>query len=174
MQPAMSGSGIVPAVPIVRIRASVYPPTPNTVAAMMHAIAHLNYLAVIVSSIAGFMIGWVWYSPVMFSKPWMAEMKFDEATMKAAAAKGMGKTLGTAFVFTAVMTWALAVLIAAHGSAGWLAGAKFGGFVGVCLLGATAAVNYQFEQRSWKLWAINVGHEVAVCVVAGAILGVWR
>lgn len=141
---------------------------------MTHAIMNLNYLAVIVTSIVGFLIGWMWYSPMLFAKSWMAENKFTEESMKASAEKGMAKTMITAFVFTIVMTWALAALIAAHGSDGWLAGAKFGAFVGFGLLAASAAVCYQFEQRSWKLWAINSGHNVVMCAVAGAILGVWR
>jgi len=58
--------------------------------------------------------------------------------------------------------------------AGWLVGAKLGAFVGLCLLGANAAVNHPFEQRSWKSWVINAVHEVAVCVVTGAVLGIWR
>ena len=140
----------------------------------MEAIMNLNYLAVIVTSVVGFLIGWIWYSPVLFAKAWMAENKFTEETMMAAAAKGMGKTLCTAFVFTAVMTWALAALIAAHGSDGWLAGAKFGAFVAFGVVAANSAVCAQFEQRSWKHWAINAGHDVVMCAVAGAILGVWR
>ena len=141
---------------------------------MMHAIMSLNYVAVVVTAITGFLIGWLWYSPLLFAKAWMAEMKFTEETMKEAAKQGMAKTMLTAFVFTVLMTFALAALVRAHGSAGWLAGAKLGGFVGAGLLATRMAVNNQFEQRSWKLWAINAGHEVVMCVVAGAILAAWR
>ncbi len=141
---------------------------------MMHAIMNLNYVAVIVTSIVGFLIGWMWYSPMLFAKSWMAENKFTEASMKETAAKGMAKTMITAFVFPVVMTWTLAALIAAHGSEGWLAGAKFGAFVGFGLVAANSAVCQQFERRSWKLWAINSGHAIAMCAVAGAILAVWK
>ena len=33
----------------------------------------LNYLAVLVAGIVIFMIGGLWYSPVLFAKPWMAQ-----------------------------------------------------------------------------------------------------
>ena len=41
---------------------------------MMHAIMRVNYLAVIVVAIVGFMLGWLWFSPVLFVKAWMEEM----------------------------------------------------------------------------------------------------
>ncbi|MGH9885304.1 MAG: hypothetical protein ACREBE_07235 [bacterium] len=35
-------------------------------------IPHVNYLAVLVSAVAIFMLGGLWYSPVMFAKQWVA------------------------------------------------------------------------------------------------------
>src|SRR2546430_3690237 len=32
---------------------------------------HVNYLAVLVAAVAVFVLGWLWYSPLLFYKPWM-------------------------------------------------------------------------------------------------------
>jgi hypothetical protein len=72
---------------------------------MLNAITHLNYLAVLGTALVGFMLGWLWYSPLLFAKAWMAEMKITEATMKAAAEKGMAKYLGKSFLFTLMSTF---------------------------------------------------------------------
>lgn len=141
---------------------------------MISALAHLNYLAVFVVALAGFLLGWLWYSPVLFAKPWMAEMKFTEETMKAAAAKGMARLFAAGFAYTLISALALAALIKAHGSENALKGALFGAFVGALVVGARLLNAGLWESRSLKLQAITVGHEVALFTLQGAILGVWR
>lgn len=37
----------------------------------------VNLLAVLVSAIATMVVGFLWYSPVLFAKPWMREMGYD-------------------------------------------------------------------------------------------------
>jgi hypothetical protein len=141
---------------------------------MQHAVFSLNFLAVIVSTIAGFVLGWLWYSPVLFAKPWMAEMKITPEAMKAAAEKGMAVYFTKSLVYTLLSTFGLAVLIAAHGSSGALAGAKLGAFVGLFVVGARLVNGGTWEQRSARLLAINVGHEVVLFALQGAILAAWR
>jgi hypothetical protein len=36
-------------------------------------ISQVNFLAVFVAALSSFVIGGVWYSPIMFAKPWMEE-----------------------------------------------------------------------------------------------------
>ena len=140
---------------------------------MLNALLHLNYLAVFVTAVGGFLIGWLWYSPVLFAKTWMVEMKITPESMKEKDFN-MGKLFGTSFAVTLLSTIGLAVLIAAHQSAGALKGAELGAWVGVVIVGSRLINGGLWEQRSLKLNAINVGHEVALFAVQGAILGVWR
>lgn len=141
---------------------------------MMHSIQSLNYLAVLTVTVTGFMLGWLWHSPLLFAKAWMTELKITEEMMKATAEKGMSRFLLGGFFFTFVGTFGLAVLINAHRSAGWLPGAMFGAFVGVFVIGTRILNCGVWEQRSVRLLAINVGHEVVLFTLQGAILGVWR
>ena len=140
---------------------------------MLNALTHLNYLAVIVTAVAGFLLGWVWYSPLLFVKPWMKEMKITPGSVKSAD-YNMGKLFGTSFAVTLLSTVGLAALISAHGSAGALKGAELGAFLGAIVVGSRMINGGLWEQRSLKLNAINVGHEVALFALQGAILGVWR
>jgi hypothetical protein len=141
---------------------------------MHHAFLQLNWLAVIGTAVIGFLLGWLWYSPVLFAKPWMAEMKFTEETMKAFAAKGMAKLFAQGLLYTVLSTLGLAVLIKAIGSPDAGKGAELGAFVGVLLVGTRLLNGGLWEQRSLKLNAIVVGHEVVLFVIQGAILAVWR
>ena len=140
---------------------------------MYYAITHLNYVAVIVTAVAGFLIGWLWYSPVLFAKPWMAEMKITDEMMKAAVAKGMAGFFIKAFLCTLISTFALAVLIASRPTMTAIKGAGIGAFLGLLLVGMRMLNGGIWEQRSARLMSIIVGHEVALLVVQGAMLGAW-
>ncbi|HKB56404.1 MAG TPA: DUF1761 domain-containing protein [Lacunisphaera sp.] len=134
---------------------------------------NLNYLAVVVTAAVGFLLGWLWYS-VLCGKTWMAEMKITEESMKAAAEKGMAKFFAIGFAYTLLGTFGLAALIKAHGSENWLKGAELGLFVGVFIVGMRMLNGSMWEQRSVKLQAINLGHEIALFTLQGAILGLWH
>ncbi len=141
---------------------------------MRDAIFHLNYIHVLVVTVAGFMLGWLWYSPVLFVKPWMAEMKYTEEHMKASAKEGMAKYMLQAFIYTLLSTFGLAVLIAAHGVFNWKHGAAVGAFIGAFGPGTRLLSGGVWEKRSCKLLAITVGHEVVLYALQGAILGFWH
>jgi len=141
---------------------------------MYHALTQLNYLAVLGTAVAGFLLGWLWYSPILFAKPWMAEMKFTPEKMKECAQQGMAKFFIQGFVYTLISTLGLAVLVRAHGTTSCLKGAELGAFVGLILIGARLLSASVWEQRSLKLSAINLGYEVALFALQGAILAVWR
>lgn len=37
---------------------------------------HINWLAVLVATLSSFLIGAVWYSPLMFARPWQRALTF--------------------------------------------------------------------------------------------------
>ena len=137
---------------------------------MYNALTHLNYLAVLVTAVAGFMIGWLWYS-VLFGKAWMAEMKITEEKMKEAQAKGMAKYFAQGFLFTLLSTVGLAALL--------MEGNLPTGHKTTVRTGLPQATwrllnAGVWENRTVKLSAINIGHEVVMFAVQGAILTLWR
>jgi hypothetical protein len=141
---------------------------------MTRAIFTLNPIEVLTVAVIGFLLGWLWHSPLLFAKPWMAEMKIGEEQMKAIAAKGMARYFILGFLFTLISTFGLAAFMNAHRPTWWGGGALVGGFFGLCVVGARLINCGVWEQRSWRLMAINVGHEVALFTVQGTILAVWR
>lgn len=54
---------------------------------------HVNYLAVLVASAAVFVLGWLWYSPLLFFKPWMRLRGMDPVGAMAGAKMPAGKLL---------------------------------------------------------------------------------
>ena len=141
---------------------------------MRTIIPNLNYLHVLVVTVAGFLLGWLWYG-LLFGKAWMAEMKITEEMKKEQCAKkGMAGFMIKGFVFTLLGTFGLAALIAAHGAPNWKHGAAFGAFIGVFGPVVRMLNGSVWEERSLKLQAINAGHEVVLYALQGAILGAWH
>lgn len=139
---------------------------------MFNALKSLNPIAVLVVSIVAFLIGGLWYSPLLFVKAWMAQVNMTPERAKAA---GGGKArMAGAFLLTVVSTCALAVLVAVRHASSPVNGAEIGLFVGTVLVGARAATNNIFELRSMKYFLIVTGHDVVQFTIVGAILGVWR
>jgi Protein of unknown function (DUF1761) len=129
----------------------------------------INYLAVIVSAVSTFAIGGLWYSPLLFQRAWMRANKLTEADL---ATGGTGKIFGLAFVFALVMSFNLAMFLAAPDTTtAWGAAAGALAAVWVALGIGTVAL---FERRPLAYTAINGGYWLVSFVVMGAILGAWR
>lgn len=134
----------------------------------------INWLAVIVATIVNMVIGFIWYSPALFAKPWakLTGRKMDEM--------GDGST---SYVITTVGAF-LQAFILAH----FIVMAKYFyptySDVSVGILTASwawlaftaipALTNTVFEGRRKKLWAINSGYFLVVLLINGILLAVWH
>lgn len=128
-----------------------------------------NIVAVLVSALLAFVIGGLWYSPILFAKAWIREAGLtEEQTRKAKLAR----VFGLSAIANLVMAFNLAAFIGAKATLGFglLAGLAAGlGWVSMSL-----GVIYLFEQRSLKLWLINSGYQVLAYTVMGGVLAAWK
>ncbi len=69
----------------------------------------INYLAVVVAAVAYFMIGGLWYSPLLSAKKWLALSGMTEEQIKASG--GGGKAYLGTFVGALVMAYVLAHIV---------------------------------------------------------------
>lgn len=131
---------------------------------------YINIPAVIVAAILPFLLGGLWYSPVLFGKAWMTENGFTDKDLEKGS---QAKIFGLSFLFFLIMAVNLAAFLATPETdlqfgilAGFLAG-----FGWVALSVAVIAL---FERRSWKYMLINGGYMVIAFILMGAVLGAWR
>ena len=132
--------------------------------------AGINYWAVLIAAVAGWLVGGAWYT--LLGKPWMAAQGFTAESM-AAAKRRPGAFLPFIYAFAAdlVMAGTLAGIVG-HVGPVTIKNAVISG--ALCWLGfviTTLGVNYSFGMRSPQLIAIDGGHWLAVLVVMGAIIG---
>jgi Protein of unknown function (DUF1761) len=133
----------------------------------MHDIGTSQILAVLVTALAGFVIGSLWYGP-LFSKAWMRESGVKPGNMTTAQSV---RLFGSAYVLNVIIAFGLAMLIGDHHSLH--GGLHTGFFVGLMFIATAIGIIYLFESRSFKLFLINAGYQVVNATVMGAILGVW-
>lgn len=134
---------------------------------------NVDYAAVLVSGLVIFLLGGVWYSKLLFARPWMALMGKTEEEMRAKSGPVPLMFL-LAFLCGAVSAYVLAAFMNHHQPITLLRGAKLGA---ACWLGFTAPPSLAtavFSQIPKKLWAINVGYDLVAYVLAGMILAYWH
>ena len=130
---------------------------------------HINYLAVVVAAVAGFLLGWGWYT--VFGKVWMA------ALGKSKEDRNKGKHSVTPLLIAAVscflMAWMLAGLMGHLSDVTIRGGVVSAIFVWIGFVLTTVATNQAFEGMRPLVTAIDAGHWLAVLILMGAIIGAF-
>jgi len=129
----------------------------------------IHYGAVLAAAVVSFLIGGLWYSPILFAKTWMREAGLDEARVKSAK---LARVFGLSLLCSVVMAANLAAFIGARASLSF--GLFAGAATGIGWVAMSLAVVYLFEQRSLKLWLVNSGYQVLAYTVMGGIVGAWH
>jgi hypothetical protein len=141
---------------------------------MSHLFDYLNWPAILVAALAYFVLGALWYSKILFSKRWIADLKID--VNHPDAKKGIGLMFGGSFVMMFVQSLAIAILAERIGirGDGWMSGLKLGALLGCCCSAASVGINYFYEKKPLSLFLINAGYAIAGCIVAGIIICSWQ
>jgi hypothetical protein len=135
----------------------------------------VNYLAVLTSAAVIFLLGGLWYSPVLFAKKWISLMGKSEEEMKECT-KGSNMPLLFVFAFICglLSSWTLAVIMNHFVNLTPLRGALLGALCWVGFAGATSLATALFSMKPKLLWLIDTGFNLVSFVLAGVILAVWR
>ena len=134
---------------------------------MANAFSQINWLAVIVATVAAFMVGFLWYS-ILFSKVWQKEVKLNPDEMKNA---NMPMIFGSAFGLNLIAAVVLAMFLGRH--SGWAFGLMASLMVAIAWIGTALGTNYLFARKSLKLFFIDAGYFIVYYAVMGIILGIW-
>ncbi len=132
--------------------------------------ANVNTLGALVCALSAFLVGGIWYSPLLFAKPWMRLSGLTDADLKKG---GTARIFGGAFALALVGNVNLAFFLAdGRPSLGW--GIAAGALAGVGWVATSLGITYLFERRPLALYLIDAGYHVVSFVISGAILGVWK
>ena len=127
-----------------------------------------NLYAVITAAIASFVLGGLWYSPLLFACVWQREAGVSDEQLKNA---NMGLIFGTALVLCLIASFVFALFLGPRPPIALGLGAGFS--AGLCWVASSFGINYLFERRSLKLFLINGGYHTLQFTVIGLILALW-
>jgi hypothetical protein len=130
----------------------------------------INWLAVVVAALSIFIVGGLWYSPILFGRVWLRATGFTDAQVKNF---NRARAFGRAFFLGLVMSANLAMFLA-DSKTTLLWGMTAGALAGAGWVAAGFAVVSLFENRPWSYILVNGGYQIVAFVLMGAILGAWR
>ena len=127
---------------------------------------NVSWLAVVGGAACGFLVGGIWYGPIM-GKKWMGAVGLSEEEIKQG---NMGAIYGGAFAFSLLASWTLAHTFASYG-ADFSFQAKVMTALGVAIGFIVPAIgtNYLFSQKSKVLFFIDAGYWVLFYIAMGVV-----
>lgn len=134
-------------------------------------LGNVNWWAVILATLVGWILGALWYSPALFAKPWMKAMGVKPKAMQDANAMPFVASAGLTFIAAA----ALATLMCALDFTSWQQGAVFGAIVGLVFVAGLATLHCLFDKRKGAptIYFIDTAYDVVLLAVVGGIIGAW-
>ena len=136
----------------------------------IHHLHNMNHWAVLASAAMLWLLGAVWYSPLLFAKPWMAELSIVPGGRKERLVIGMISSffgdLLVAFVLLHIILWS--------GASSFGTGAFVGSISWLGFLAATQFPQGVYDNRPVKLFAINTAYWFLGLLIIGGVLAVWR
>src|SRR4030095_11111029 len=129
------------------------------------SMANINILAVVVAALSSFLVGGLWYSPVLFGRAWQ---RAAGDTRKAGEGHP-ARVFGLSFLFALVAALAYALIVPAPPSA--MQAVVQGIVIGAGVVAASFGINYQFANRSTTMWVIDGGYHTVQFALYGPILG---
>ena len=127
----------------------------------------VNWLAVIVATIAGFAVGAAWYTSL--GKQWMAAIGKTREQLDAGP---VPYVIGIAVEL--VMAFVLAVVIRSlFGEVNVTNGLTTAALMWVGFVLTTMILNHRYQNMPWQLTLIDGGHMLAVLLVQGLVIGLF-
>ncbi len=127
----------------------------------------INLLAVILAALAFFVVGMVWYG-ALFGKVWQREAGLSEEQM---AGGNMPLIFGLCFLFELLIALTLGHQFA-RSDPSTLGIMMISTGYAIGLMIPATGINYLFQRRSGKLFAIDAGHFLFGMAAMGAVF-VW-
>jgi hypothetical protein len=127
----------------------------------------IHWLAVLAASVAGFLVGGLWYGP-LFGKAWQAARGLSDETLKSGA--NMPLIFGLTFVLNVVSAFVLDHTLGTYGDPDMSLSLMIAGGIALGFVIPAMGVNYLFSRMSLRLFLIDAGYWLVIYCLMGAIL----
>ena len=125
----------------------------------------VNWIAIVVAAVGSFLLGGLWYSPVLFGKAWQREVGLTDEQMKNS---NMVKIFGLTLLLCLLAAWMFATFLGPRPSLALGFGAGFS--AGLFWVASSLGIQYLFERKSLKLWLIYGGYHTLQFTLIGGFI----
>ena len=136
-----------------------------------NVISNLNFWAILVAALSNFIVGSLWYSPLLFVERWMELNGFTRESLKANS-RPMAVIMGTSLLTSLLAAFALAMFLGPDSTLGF--GVFAGLIIGVIWIGTARFNSVLYENQKLPLFFIHVGYDIVCYAIMGAIIGAWH
>ena len=134
----------------------------------------INYPAVVASAAAYWVLGALWYSPLLFARPFIALKGYSPEQLAAMQAQSHAGEIGAAFVTSFVLAYVLAHFVRFVGAETAATGAVTGFWLFVGFVATSNLETVLFESRPLGLYLISNGYHLVGIVGMGSLLAAWK
>ncbi|HKB65615.1 MAG TPA: DUF1761 domain-containing protein [Pyrinomonadaceae bacterium] len=134
----------------------------------------IKYPAVIVATLVHYILGGLWYSPLLFGNKFIQLINWTPEQLRQVESQSHARELALAFVMSLVLVYILAHFVNYTKATSAMGGIQTAFWIWLGFVVTTQAPTVIFEGRSFGLFAINVAYQLVGCALAGAILAIWR
>ncbi len=132
----------------------------------------INYLAILVSAVASFALGYLRYGP-LFGKQWMNMTGLGKNGMRKMKMKpAVSMILG--FLSTLLTAYVLAMFVFFTQSTTIMSGITLGFWTWLGFIATTTLGSVLWENKPMKLYVLNNAHNLLSILTMSVILSVWR
>ena len=134
--------------------------------------SNINWLAVLVATIAYFMLGAIWYSKALFGARWAALVGINMNDPD--KGKGMAKMMIGTFVLILVTCIGIVLLVNRLDLTVLASAIKLALITGICFATTAVSISFIYESRPTALYFIDCGYHLVGHIAAAIILVLWR
>ena len=134
---------------------------------------HINYLAVLVAAVVAFGLGGLWYSPILFAKPWLKAHGYTEDRLKEMQA-GASKAYAVSFICQLLIALAIAVINGYMHMDRLEQGLKLGTLAWGGFAMPLGLMANMFSDKKISVFYIDTGYQLVYLLIMGAIITVWH
>lgn len=121
---------------------------------------------VLVAAVAAMILGFLWYSPVLFGKQWMKLMGITQDSKKK---EGMVKTMGISFLTEIIMAIVLGSLLMTSMVDSLTNALVFAFMIWLGFIATTMINTVLFDKKPFNLFLINSGYQLGSLLVMAIV-----
>lgn len=133
--------------------------------------SEISLWGVVAGGLISMIIGFLWYSPMLFGNKFMALMEWSKDTQE------MKDSSKTPYIWSAVLSLLMSLILSyfihAIGATTLFAGAQIGFLLWLGFMIPITATTVLYENRSKGLFLLNNGYHLVVLLVVGGVIAQW-